>query len=216
VDPRRLSPLPGTKISIIASPGFSRSFIARSSLCSQSTVEVRLEPAYSATRESGSRPDHWHGIPANVDRGSQTKRLWLRACNADHSIAPRGILTTVTEPVIVADVRSAGFRSTEQPAYDRPFELQALYTDPRTGAEHYVVRYQAGTRAKWHRHSAAHTIIVVAGRMVANGQPLGAGGYAHFPGGAAMLHEPAAGQDCTFVLIFDGPFDLEVLEGAPG
>jgi hypothetical protein len=28
-----------------------------------------------------------------------------------------------------------------------------------------------------------------------------------------MLHEPAANQDCTFVLIFDGPFDLEVLEG---
>jgi quercetin dioxygenase-like cupin family protein len=122
----------------------------------------------------------------------------------------------MTEPVIVADVRSVGLRSAEQPAYDRPFELQELYTDPRTGAEHYVVCYQAGTRARWHRHSAAHTIIVVAGQMVANGQLLGAGGYAHYPGGAAMLHEPAADQDCTFVLIFDGPFDLEVLAGARG
>ncbi len=121
----------------------------------------------------------------------------------------------MTEPVIVADVRLVEFRRAEQPAYDRPFELQALYTDPRSGAEHYVVRYQAGTRARWHRHSAAHTIIVVSGEMVANGQRLGAGGYAHFPAGAAMLHEPAADQSCTFVIIFDGPFDLEVLDDAP-
>jgi hypothetical protein len=43
-----------------------------------------------------------------------------------------------------------------QPAYDRPFDLQALYVDPRSGAEHYVIH-------------------------------------------------------CTFVLIFDGPFDLELM-----
>ena len=122
----------------------------------------------------------------------------------------------MTEPVIVADVRSVELRRAEQPAYDRPFELESLYTDPRTGAEHYVVRYEAGTRASWHRHRAAHTIIVVAGKMMANGQVLGPGGYAHFPGGAPMLHEPAHDHDCTFVLIFDGPFDLEVLEGDPG
>ena len=66
------------------------------------------------------------------------------------------------------------------------------------------------------RHRAAHTIIVIAGRLVANGQPLGPGGYAHFPGGTAMLHEPAEGHDCTFVLIFDGPFDLEVMESPDG
>jgi quercetin dioxygenase-like cupin family protein len=118
--------------------------------------------------------------------------------------------------VIVADVCSLPLRTSEQPAYDRPFELRELYEDPRTGAEHYVVRYRAGTKAKWHRHHAAHTIIVVAGQLVANGQPLGPGGYAHFPGGAAMLHEPAEDHDCTFVLLFDGPFDLDVMESPYG
>jgi quercetin dioxygenase-like cupin family protein len=120
------------------------------------------------------------------------------------------------DPVIVADVSSLALRPSEQPAYDRPFELLELYEDPRTGAEHYVVRYRAGTKARWHRHTAAHTIIVIAGQLVANGQPLGPGGYAHFPGGTPMLHEPAEGHDCTFVLIFDGPFDLDVMASPPG
>lgn len=116
------------------------------------------------------------------------------------------------EPVLVPDVRSLALRSAEQPAYDRPFELRELYTDPVTGAEHYVVRYRAGTRARWHRHHAAHTMVVVSGELVANGQRLGPGGYAHFPGGVAMLHEPGQEHDCTFVLMFDAPFDVELLE----
>ena len=97
----------------------------------------------------------------------------------------------MTDPVIVADVRSLALRTSEQPAYDRPFELRELYEDARTGAEHYVVRYRAGTKARWHRHRAAHTIIVVAGQLVANGRRIGPGGYAHFPGGTAMLHAQA-------------------------
>ena len=59
-------------------------------------------------------------------------------------------------------------------------------------------------------------MIVLSGELIANGQPLGRGGYAHFPGGTAMLHEPAEEHDCTFVLIFDGPFDLDVMESADG
>jgi quercetin dioxygenase-like cupin family protein len=121
----------------------------------------------------------------------------------------------MTDPVIVADVSLVALRTSEQLAYDQPFELQVLYQDSRTGAEHYVVRYRAGTKAKWHRHSAAHTMIVVSGQLVANGQRLGPGGYAHFPAGTSMLHEPAEEHDCTFVLIFDGPFDLDVIE-SPG
>lgn len=122
----------------------------------------------------------------------------------------------MTDPVTVADVCSLPLRTAEQPAYDQPFELHELYKDPGTGAEHYVVRYRAGTKARWHRHSAAHTMIVISGRLVANGQPLGPGGYAHFPAGTAMLHEPAEGHDCTFVIIFDGPFDLDVIEAPHG
>lgn len=112
----------------------------------------------------------------------------------------------MTYPVIVADVCALAFRTSEQPAYDRSFELQELYTDARTGAEHYVVHYRSGTKARWHRHRAAHTMIVVSGQPMTNGQLLGSGGYAHFPGGTAMLHEPAEGHDCTFVLIFRWAF----------
>jgi quercetin dioxygenase-like cupin family protein len=122
----------------------------------------------------------------------------------------------MNDPVIVADVCSLALRASEQPAYDQPFELHELYSDPRTGAEHYVVRYRAGTKARWHRHTSAHTMVVVAGQLVANGQLLGPGGYAHFPGGTAMLHEPTEEHDCTFVLIFDGPFDLDVIDSAHG
>ncbi len=122
----------------------------------------------------------------------------------------------MSDPVIVADVCSLALRTSEQPAYDQPFELQDLYRDPHTGAEHYVVRYRAGTKAKWHRHNSAHTMIVISGQLMANGQQLGPGGYADFPGGTAMLHEPAEGHDCTFVLIFAGPFDLDVIESPNG
>jgi quercetin dioxygenase-like cupin family protein len=120
----------------------------------------------------------------------------------------------MSDPVIVADVCALSLRTSEQPAYDRPFELDVLYTDPTTGAEHFVVRYRVGTKAKWHRHSSAHTIVVVSGRLVVNGQALGPGGYAHFAARTAMLHEPAEEHDCTFVLIFDGPFDLEIIDAS--
>ena len=53
-------------------------------------------------------------------------------------------------------------------------------------------------------------------RVHLNTGMFGPGGYAHFPGGTAMLHEPAADHDCTFVLIFDGPFDLDLLESPQG
>ena len=39
---------------------------------------------------------------------------------------------------------------------------------------------------------------------------MGPGAYAHFPGGEPMRHQSAEG--CLFVLIFHGPFDVEVLE----
>jgi quercetin dioxygenase-like cupin family protein len=107
-----------------------------------------------------------------------------------------------------------------QPAiYDRPIGLRRLYQDPRSGAEHYLVRYPAGLRAQRHRHSAAHTIVVIEGVLQADGQALPAGSYAHFPAGTPMRHEPAPDCDCLFVILFDGPFDVEPLgdddEGGP-
>lgn len=116
----------------------------------------------------------------------------------------------VNGPVIHPDLRAIELRTTEQPAYDRPFELELLHADERTGAEHYVVRYRPGTKARPHHHSAAHTIIVLDGHMVVDGKRLGPGGYAHHPGDTTMLHEPAPDEGCTFVLLFDAPFDLHL------
>lgn len=95
--------------------------------------------------------------------------------------------------------------------YDRPIGLRLLYQDPRSGAEHYLVRYPSGLRAQRHRHSAAHTIVVIDGTLHADGHVLPAGSYAHYPAETPMRHEPAPGQDCLFVILFDGPFDVHPL-----
>lgn len=111
--------------------------------------------------------------------------------------------------VIVDDLAGLELRETSQPVYDRPFELRLLYKDPRSGVEHYLVRYPAGLVAQWHRHTAAHTIVVLAGELEANGQRVGPGSYCHFPAGEPMHHAPASGASCLFVILFDGPFDVE-------
>jgi quercetin dioxygenase-like cupin family protein len=120
----------------------------------------------------------------------------------------------VTGPVIHPDLKAITLRTTEQPAYDQPFELRLLHEDERTGAEHYVVRYRPGTRARAHRHTAAHTIVVLDGEMTVDGRLLGPGGYAHHPGNTTMLHEPAGDKSCTFVLIFDARFDVQLTDDA--
>ncbi|MBO0683865.1 MAG: cupin domain-containing protein [Candidatus Dormibacteraeota bacterium] len=93
--------------------------------------------------------------------------------------------------------------------YDREIGLRLLHRDPNTGAPHYLIRYPAGLGSKPHRHTAAHTIVVLEGRMEVNGQTVGPGAYCHFPAGEVMRHAPANGQSCLFVIIFDGPVDAQ-------
>jgi quercetin dioxygenase-like cupin family protein len=97
--------------------------------------------------------------------------------------------------------------------YDRPIAVRQLLRDPRTGAEHYLVRYPAGLRAQRHRHTAAHTLVVLEGRLAVNGRVIGPGSYCHLPAGEPMHHAPADGESCLFVIVFDGPFDVEPLPG---
>jgi quercetin dioxygenase-like cupin family protein len=109
------------------------------------------------------------------------------------------------------DVLSAEMGTSRQPVYDRDFELKLLHQDPRSGAEHYVVRYPPGLRALPHRHSAAHTIVVLKGRLAVNDTVVGPGGYCYFPAGEVMFHAPADEEECVFVIFFDGPFDVQVV-----
>ena len=81
-----------------------------------------------------------------------------------------------------------------------------------SGAEHYLIRYPAGLVARPHRHTAGHTIVVLDGRLEINDQVIGPGAYCHVPGGETMRHGPADDASCLFVIMFDGPFDVEPIE----
>lgn len=114
--------------------------------------------------------------------------------------------------IIVGDLGTLELGTTRQPVYDRDFNIKLLYQDPESGAEHYLIRYPPGLQAVAHRHTAAHTIVVLVGELSANGVVIGPGSYAHFPGGEVMHHAPAGDGGCLFVLLFDGPFDVEPAE----
>ncbi len=113
------------------------------------------------------------------------------------------------DPIVVGDLASIELQSSRPVIYDRDIGLRLLYADPRTGAEHYLVRYPAGLNAERHRHTAAQTIVVLEGRLEVNGEVIGPGAYAHLPAGEPMHHAPAGNAPCLFVTMFDGPFDVE-------
>jgi len=115
---------------------------------------------------------------------------------------------------VVDELRSLDLREPGPEAaaiYDRPIASRLLYQDPISGEEHYLVRYPAGVRGGFHRHTAAHTIVVLEGRLHANGQVVGPGAYVHFPPGEPMQHQATADEPCLFVLLFHGAFDVEAL-----
>jgi quercetin dioxygenase-like cupin family protein len=100
--------------------------------------------------------------------------------------------------------------------YDQPIGLRLLHEDPAGGHEHYLVRYPAGLTGRPHQHTAAHTMIVLEGQLDANGRILGPGSYAHFPAGQLMRHQATADAPCLFVLIFHGPFDVQLADNDSG
>jgi quercetin dioxygenase-like cupin family protein len=115
------------------------------------------------------------------------------------------------EAVIFDRLGSQQMERSQPVIYDREIELRLLYQDADSGAEHYLVRYPANLKARLHRHSAAHTTVVLEGRLAVNDKVIGPGAYCHFPAGEAMFHAPAGGKPCLFVIIFHGPFDVEPL-----
>jgi quercetin dioxygenase-like cupin family protein len=111
--------------------------------------------------------------------------------------------------VIVDSLRSVELGQSQSVIYDRVIGLRLLYQDPDSGAEHYLIRYPAGLKTLLHRHSAAHTIVVLEGRLEVNDQVIGPGAYCHFSPGEAMRHAPAEDGSCLFVIMFSGPVDVE-------
>ena len=121
----------------------------------------------------------------------------------------------VRAATIVDDLRSLELTEPGPAAaavYDRAIGLRALYEDPASGEEHYLIRYPPGTRGRLHRHSAAHTIVVLEGQLEANGRVIGPGSYAHFPAGQPMRHQATPDAPCLFVLLFHGAFDVQILD----
>jgi quercetin dioxygenase-like cupin family protein len=116
------------------------------------------------------------------------------------------------QAIIVDSLRSVELGQSRSVIYDREIGLRLLYQDRDSGAEHYLIRYPAGLRTRLHRHTAAHTIVVLDGRLEVNDQVIGPGAYCHFPPGEAMRHAPAEGGSCLFVIIFDGPVDVQSLD----
>jgi quercetin dioxygenase-like cupin family protein len=114
--------------------------------------------------------------------------------------------------VIVDSLASLELGTSRSVVYDREIGLHTLYTDPDSGAEHYLIRYPAGLRTRLHRHTAAHTMVVIQGSLEVNGKVIGAGSYCHFPGGEAMRHAPAGDGSCLFVIIFAGPVDAQPID----
>lgn len=112
------------------------------------------------------------------------------------------------QAMIVDHLGSIDLDRSRSVIYDREIGLKLLYQDPASGAEHYLIRYPAGLKTRLHRHTAAHTIVVLEGRLEVNDQIIGPGAYCHFPPGEAMSHAPADGS-CLFVIVFHGPVDVE-------
>ena len=111
-------------------------------------------------------------------------------------------------PVAQDDLASLELDESQPVIYDRPIGLRMLYQDPVSGAEHYLIRYPPNLAVRQHRHSAAHTIIVLDGAMTVDGQLLRGGSYVHFQADTVHHHAPALNQHCLFVIIFHGPFDV--------
>jgi quercetin dioxygenase-like cupin family protein len=114
--------------------------------------------------------------------------------------------------VVVDQLASVELGPSRSVIYDREIGLRLLYQDPGSGAEHYLIRYPAGLRTRLHRHTAAHTIVVLDGRLQVNDQVVGPGAYCHFPAGETMRHAPVGDDSCLFVIVFDGPVDVQPIE----
>jgi quercetin dioxygenase-like cupin family protein len=125
----------------------------------------------------------------------------------------------LNEPVVVDGLATLDLAApqdaTAAAVYDQPIGIRLLFQDPTSGEEHYLVRYPQGVRGRAHRHTAAHTMVVLEGQLDIGSRVVGPGSYVHFPGQTSMRHQATVDGPCLFVLIFHGPFDVEIVAESP-
>ncbi len=130
----------------------------------------------------------------------------------DQQNGPSNRTIASLDPTVADRLASLQLRQSQLDIYDQPIGVRLLYRNEHSGAEHYLIRYPAGLRAKHHRHTAAHTFVILEGTLVANDRRLGPCSYCHFPAGTVMHHAPVGDKDCLFVAIFDGPQDVQAVD----
>ena len=113
--------------------------------------------------------------------------------------------------ILVEGLLSLELEPSQPAIYDRVIGVRTLYEDPDSGAEHYLIRYPPGLKTHLHRHTFAHTFLVLEGQLEANSLIVGPGAYCHFPAGETMRHAPAGDDHCLFVAVLNGPGDTELL-----
>jgi quercetin dioxygenase-like cupin family protein len=115
-------------------------------------------------------------------------------------------------PLVVRNLAALELPTRTLDPYDRPIGLLSLHEDAPSGVEIYLVEYPAGMQARWHRHPSAHTMLVLRGELMVNGEVIGTGSLVRYPADEPMHHAPAGDGPCRFVIVFEGPFDVTVVD----
>ncbi len=90
--------------------------------------------------------------------------------------------------------------------------FKPLLSDPDTGMQGFLIRYDAGYTNVWHTHPNAHGFWVIDGILEGydrNGKhEYGPGDFAWFPEGGWMQHGATKDNDCTCLFITNKPFAI--------
>jgi hypothetical protein len=125
------------------------------------------------------------------------------------------VSTEYGRALAVADLESLELRASKLDVYDAAIGVHLLYEDPGTGAEHYLIRYPAGLGARPHRHTAAHTVVLLEGRLRVNDEVIAAHGYCHFPAGETMTTARATTVRACSSSCSTGPSTSNLLGPSP-
>lgn len=88
-----------------------------------------------------------------------------------------------------------------------------FYIDPETGVLLKENLYPRGMKTPWHRHTHAHGMYVLAGKIKTNKGLYGPGTFIWWPAGSVAEHGATATEDARMFFMTTGTFDLDFLDG---